>query len=161
VKAPKHNPIELLKRATKLGITPSDYYKFRILFAKGFDAFDAKVYASLESSIGFREIRQSLNPSLFNNPEQMHGDIVLGKNPGGVSCYDSKYASSHLLGIGATGAGKTVFLVFLLLQYLPIASGMWVFDFAKRELRGFKRLASRVKREIVVCRHEESEDKPA
>ncbi len=38
VKAPKQNPVELLKRAAKLGITFSDYYKFRILFAKGFDA---------------------------------------------------------------------------------------------------------------------------
>ncbi len=76
--APKQNPVELLKRAakSKLGITPGDYYKFRILFAKG---FDAKVYASLESSIRFREIRQSLNPSLFNTPEQMHGDIVFGQ----------------------------------------------------------------------------------
>ncbi|MFC1780792.1 VWA domain-containing protein [Planctomycetota bacterium] len=151
MKTPKQNPVELLKRAAKLGITPSDYYKFRILFAKG---FDVKVYAGLESSIGFREIRQSLNPQLFNTPEQMHGDIILGKNDGGVSCYDSKYASSHLLGIGATGAGKTVFLVFLLLQYLPIASGIWIFDFAKRELREFKRLASRVKKEVIVCRHE-------
>jgi hypothetical protein len=151
VKAPKQNPVELLKRAAKLGITPSDYYKFRILFAKG---FDAKVYASLESSIGFREIRQSLNPSMFNTPEQMHGDIILGKNDGGVSCYDSGYAPSHLLGVGATGVGKTVFLVFLLLQYLSIASGIWIFDFVKRELRGFKRLASRAKREVIVCRHE-------
>ncbi len=113
MKAPKQNPVELLKRAAKLGITPSDYYKFRILFAKG---FDAKVYASLESSIRFREIRQSFNPSLFNTPEQMHGDIVLGKNDGDVSRYDSKYAPSHLLGVGATGVGKTVFLVFLLFQ---------------------------------------------
>ncbi|TKJ38327.1 MAG: hypothetical protein CEE38_06100 [Planctomycetes bacterium B3_Pla] len=151
MKAPKENPVELLKRAAKLGITPSDYYKFRILFAKG---FDAKVYASLKSSIGFREFRQSLNPSLFNTPEQMHGDIVLGKNDGDVSRYDSKYAPSHLLGIGATGVGKTVFLVFLLLQYLPIASGLWIFDFVKRELRGIKRLASKINHEAIVCRHE-------
>jgi hypothetical protein len=151
VKAPKQNPVELLKRAAKLGITPSDYYKFRILFAKG---FDAKVYASLESSIGFREIRQILNPQLLNTPEQMHGNIILGKNPGDVSRYDSKYASSHLLGIGATGVGKTVFLVFLLLQYLPIASGMWIFDYVKRELRGFKRLAEKAGYTVIVCRHE-------
>jgi len=151
VKAPKQNPVELLKRAAKLGVTPSDYYKFRILFAKG---FDAKVYASLEYSIGFREIRQSFNPSMFNAPEQMHGDIFLGKNDGDVSRYDSKYAPSHLLGIGATGVGKTVFLVFLLTQYLLIASGMWIFDFVKRELRGIKRLASKINHEVIVCRHE-------
>jgi hypothetical protein len=84
----------------------------------------------------------------------MHGNVILGKNDGGVSCYDSRYAPSHLLGVGATGVGKTVFLVFLLLQYLPIASGLWIFDLVKRELRGFKRLASRAKREVIVCRHE-------
>lgn len=153
MKAPEQNPVELLKRAAKSesGITPSDYYKFRILFAKG---FDAKVYASLESSIRFREIRESLNPRVFSTPEQMHGDIVLGKNDGDVSRYDSKYAPSHLLGVGATGVGKTVFLVFLLMQYLLIASGMWVFDFVKRELRGLKRLASKINHEVIVCRHE-------
>nr|MBC8481271.1 hypothetical protein [Planctomycetota bacterium] len=151
MKAPKQNPVELLKRAAKLGITPSDYYKFRILFAKG---YDARIYAGLESSINFREIRQSLNPSIFDTPEQMHGDIILGKNDGDVSRYDSKYAPSHLLGIGATGVGKTVFLVFLLMQYLLIASGMWIFDFVKRELRGFKRLAEKIGYTVIVCRHE-------
>jgi hypothetical protein len=59
-----------------------------------------------------------------------------------------------LLGVGATGVGKTVFLVFLLLQYLPIASGLWIFDFVKRELRGFKRLAEKIGYHVIVCRHE-------
>jgi len=149
----KQDPTELLRRAVKLhgGITPSEYRRFRILFAKG---GDSRTYAGLESSIAFRELRQDLNQLPFNTPGRMEGDIVLGRNPGGISRYDSRYAPSHLLGIGATGVGKTVFLVFLLLQYLFIAKGMWIFDFVKRELRGFKRLAERLGREVIVCRHE-------
>jgi hypothetical protein len=149
----KQDPTELLRRAVKLhgGITPSEYRRFRILFAKG---GDPRTYAGLESSIAFRELRQDLNQLPFNTPGRMEGDIVLGRNPGGISRYDSRYATSHLLGIGATGVGKTVFLVFLLLQYLFIAKGMWIFDFVKRELRGFKRLAERLGREVIVCRHE-------
>ena len=84
----------------------------------------------------------------------MHGDIILGKNRGGVSCYDSRYASSHFLEIGATGSGKTVSLIFLLLQYLRIVSGLWIFDFVKRELRGFKRLVEKADYSVIVCRHE-------
>ena len=147
------NPIELLKRAVKLpdGISANDYRKFRILFAKD---YDARIYAGLESSIASREFYQELNTNPFKKPGRMEGDIILGRNPRGINRYDSKYATSHLLGIGATGVGKTVFLVFLLLQYLLIASGMWIFDFIKRELRGFKRLAERARRQVIVCRHE-------
>ncbi|MHC4728281.1 MAG: ATP-binding protein [Planctomycetota bacterium] len=153
MKKAKKNPTELLKRAVKVpgGITASDYRKFRILFAKG---NDVRIFANLESSIASREFYQELNTNPFNNPGRMQGNIILGKNLGGVSRYNSRYAPSHLLGIGATGVGKTVFLVFLLLQYLSIAKGMWIFDFIKRELRGFKRLAERAGKPAVVCRHE-------
>ena len=84
----------------------------------------------------------------------MQGDIVLGRYQNIVNHYDSKHAPSHLLGIGATGSGKTVFLVFLLLQYLLIARGIFIFDFVKRELRGFRRLAQKFGCEVIICRHE-------
>ncbi|MCK4783104.1 MAG: hypothetical protein KAV87_05085, partial [Desulfobacteraceae bacterium] len=132
MKDPKQNLFELIKRSAKLGITASDHQKLRILIAKG---YDPKIYASLKSSLDYRELKDSLNTIPFEIPEQMRGDIVLGRNQKGINRYDSKYAPSHLLGIGATGVGKTVFLVFLLLQYLLIAKGMWLFDFVKRELR--------------------------
>ena len=151
MKDPKQNLFDLIKRSAKLGITASDHQKLRILIAKG---YDPKIYASLKSSLDYRELKDSLNTIPFEIPEQMQGDIVLGRNQKGINRYRSKYAPSHLLGIGATGVGKTVFLVFLLLQYLLIAKGMWIFDFVKRELRGFKRLAERVGYPVIVCRHE-------
>ena len=40
------------------------------------------------------------------------------------------------------------------MQYLLIAKGIWLFDFIKRELRGFKRLAEKAGKEVIVCRHE-------
>ncbi len=145
------DPTELLRRAAEIGITGSDYYKLRILFAKG---YDPKIYASLNSSISFRELKQSLNQMPFETPCNMEGNIVLGRNSGGISRYQSHYAPTHLLGIGATGVGKSIFLIFLLLQYLLIAKGIWIFDFVKRELRGFKRLAGRAGYNVIVCRHE-------
>lgn len=153
MKTPRFDPIELLKRAAKLkgGISSRDYNKFQTLFAK---AQDPRVYASLEASLAYHELRESLDNDPFSKPCQMKGDIVLGKNPTGISRYDSAYASSHLLGIGATGVGKTVFLVSLLLQYMFIADGIWIFDFIKEEFRGIKRLAEKIGKKVIVCRHE-------
>jgi hypothetical protein len=144
--------LELLQRAKNVGITLNDFRDFTGLIAKGGDPV---IQARIESKIAFRELAQSLRPSLpFVTPPPMQGDIVLGQNLNGQSRYYSKYASSHLLGIGQTGVGKTVFFVFLLLQYLLIASGIFIFDFVKRELRGFKRLAEKVGKEVIICRHE-------
>ncbi len=148
---PRQKIIELLQRAAKLGITPSDHQKLRILIAKG---YDHKIYSSLKSSLDYRELKNSFNTIPFEIPYQMQGDIVLGRHQNIVNRYDSKHAPSHLLGIGATGSGKTVFLVFLLLQYLLIAKGVWIFDFVKRELRGFRRLAQKAGHEVIICRHE-------
>ncbi len=145
---------ELLKRAAALnnGISPADFRRFRILFARRGNA--PREYFALESSIFFREFKESLQLQPFTTPRPMRGDIILGKHPGGTSRYESKFAPSHLLGIGATGSGKTVMLTFLLLQYLVIASGIWVFDFIKRELRGIRRLAQRMQIPFEVCRYE-------
>lgn len=147
----------LLNRISQLDceLSPWDYKKFQVLIAKGPKGFDPKLYYSLESSITNKEFMQQLNPSPpLAAPPQMTGDIVLGQGVNGLNRYDSKYAPNHLLGIGATGMGKTVFLVFLLLQYLVIAKGIWIFDFIKRELRGIKRLAQKGGFNVIVCRHE-------
>ena len=151
MKNPEYDPTELLKRAAKIGITTSNYHNFRILFAKG---YEPRMHASLNSSISFHELRQALNQIPFKTSERMEGNIILGRNSGGITRYQSHYAPTHLLGVGATGVGKTVFLIFLLLQYLLIATGIWIFDFVKRELRGFKRLAGQVGFDVIVCRHE-------
>ena len=148
---PKQDPIELLKRAAKVGITADNHRLFKILIAHG---DDARIYSQLEASIAQRELREELNSCPFNMPSSMQGDIILGKNGAGTNRYESKYAPSHLLGIGATGVGKTVFLTFLLIQYLPLSKGMWIFDFVKRELRGFRRLAQKTGSNVIVCRHE-------
>jgi hypothetical protein len=150
--ASKANILKLLKRASQVEMSFKDYQDFRVLLAKG---YDQKIYAHLESSITNKEIRQEFRPSLpFKVPPQMRGDIVLGEGTNNLNRYDSKYAPTHLLGIGATGMGKTVFLVFLLLQYLYIAGGIWIWDFIKREMRGVKRLAEKVGFHAIVCRHE-------
>ncbi len=146
---------DLLKRAAQLrgGLTASDFRNFRILFARRGDA--PRQHRTLESSISFREFKESLLLSgPLKSPENMRGDIILGRNPGGQTRYESRYAPNHLLGVGTTGVGKTVMLVFLVLQYLFIASGIWIFDFIKRELRGVKRLAEKAGFQFDVCRYE-------
>ncbi|KKR96379.1 MAG: hypothetical protein UU48_C0032G0003 [Candidatus Uhrbacteria bacterium GW2011_GWF2_41_16] len=147
------DPMEFLKRILPLhgGVTPLDHRDLRILIAHG---FEPKAYARLEGRTSFRELKQSLNLVPFNPPTRMDGDIILGRNTHGINRYHSVNATSHLLGLGATGVGKTVLLIFLLLQYLFIASGMWIFDFIKRELRGFKRLAERLGFSPIICRYE-------
>lgn len=148
----KYDILELLKLATKFkgDISWRNHNRFQTLLAKG---YDPKVYAALERSLAHHDFMESLDSDPFNKPDQMSGDIILGKNSTGISRYKSSYAPSHLLGIGATGVGKTVFLVFLILQYLLIASGIWVFDFVKREFRGLKRLAENIGKKFIVCRH--------
>lgn len=146
------NIISLLLKAKDVGIKSGDYHDLRYLIAKG---NDPKEYARLKSRFERRKLVKDLMPrKIFNNPHQMQGDIILGKSPEGINRYHSKYAPYHMLTVGATGSGKTVFLIFLLIQYLMIANGIWLFDFIKRELRGFKRLAEKVGKEVIVCRHE-------
>ena len=144
--------ISLIRNAKEAGIRYGDYNDLRYLIAKG---FDPKEYARLDSRFERRKIINSFLPEqFFNNPQNAKGDIELGQSPEGTNRYDSKYAPYHLLAVGATGSGKTVFLIYLLMQYLLIAKGIWLFDFIKRELRGFKRLAEKVGKEVLVCRHE-------
>lgn len=142
---------KLLKRALKTGISLWDYQKFIILSSRG---YEPGIYTSLESSIALKELRASIRTNPFDIPPYMAGDIILGRGPKGINRYYSRYAPTHLLGVGATGSGKTVYLIFVLLQYLLITKGIWIFDFVKRRLRGFRRLAQRVGREVIVCRHE-------
>lgn len=161
-------PTEFMERLLNLpdGITPADYYDLRILIAHG---FEPKAYARLEGRTAFRELRQRFNFVPFNRPRRMEGDIIFGLlekiphrpqdiaqaiNSGKASRFNSDNATTHLLGLGQSGVGKTVLLVGLLLQYLAIAIGIWIFDFIKRELRGFKRLAEQLLFSPIVCRSE-------
>ena len=61
----RSDPFELLKRAVKAGMTPADYYKFRILFARG---YEPRVFASLNRSIALRELRETLKSNPFKDP---------------------------------------------------------------------------------------------
>jgi len=147
------NPMEFVERIVPLpgGITTADYRDLRILIAHG---FEPKAHARLEGRTSFKELKQRINLVPFDPTGQMEGDIILGRNAQGISRYHSDNAPRHLLGLGMTGAGKTVFMVSLLLQYLFIAAGIWIFDFVKRELRGFKRLAEQLGFSPIVCRSE-------
>jgi hypothetical protein len=133
------------------GFTRADYEDIAIISSRG---FEPRALGRLKSRTQRRELAEVFFKKAFRTPGSMRGNIVMGRNDGGKTCYDSKYSPMHLCGIGQSGSGKTVFLVSLLVCYLTIAGGIWLFDFCKRSLRGFLRIAEKAGRKAVVCRHE-------
>lgn len=145
--------IDLVQRIRQLpgGITPADFGDLTIITARG---FEPRAFGRLKARTERRELRESLIDHTFADPAPMQGNIIMGSNATGITRYDSRYSPMHLCGIGSTGSGKTVFLIFLLISYLLVAQGLWLFDFAKRSLRGFLRIAAQYGRKAIVCRHE-------
>jgi hypothetical protein len=145
--------LQLLSRMSKLpgGMSFNDYNDLRILFARD---FQPELYTKLLHRVSFREYCHSLKAIPLNTPPQMAGNIILGRNASGTSRMHSDDATTHLLGIGSTGSGKSVFLDFLILQFLDFIEGLFLFDFVKREMRGIKRQAERLGHKVHICRHE-------
>lgn len=149
-------PVEVMQMIERIrqlpdGFTKADSEDIAIILARG---FEPRAFGRLKARTERRELSEMFFKKIFRSPSLMKGDIVLGRNDNGVTCYDPKYSSMHLCGIGATGSGKTVFLVSLLICYLRVAQGIWLFDFCKRSLRGFLRIADKFGRKAIVCRHE-------
>ena len=134
--------IDLIRRIKLLpgGITPADFADLTFIIARG---FEPRAFGRLKARTERRELEESLIDHTFADPSPMQGDIIMGRNATGVTRYDSRYSPMHLCGIGSTGSGKTVFLISVLICYLLIARGIWLFDFAKRSLRGFLRIAEK------------------
>jgi len=79
------------------------------------------------------QINSSLH--LFDEPDDTKGQILLGHTLNGheVRMNTSEFCA-HLLMVAGSGSGKSVTLLNLLNQFIPLVPS-WGFDFFKRELR--------------------------
>jgi hypothetical protein len=59
---------------------------------------------------------------------------------------------THVLGYGATGAGKTTFIIMLVLQLVALLKALWLTDMHKREFRHLREPFKRLNRDLVVVR---------
>ncbi|TWU21318.1 ATP-binding protein [Bythopirellula polymerisocia] len=107
-------------------------------------------YGILQSRVLKDRIRQLLGPP-FRNPGATRGNLVLGQDfeENAIRC-PAQYFNEHALTVATTGSGKTTRSRFHILQMACLLSGLWCFDFRKREYAILKPYLERVGVELIV-----------
>ena len=95
------------------------------------------------------EKMQRNNP--FMEAKLPKGDYVIGLDSGGNKLFSSiQYINTHCLTVAGSGAGKTTYSRFKLLQIAPKVRGLWLFDMQKKEFRILKSYLKRLGIELII-----------
>ncbi len=97
----------------------------------------------------FRQARYGRNP--FRIPKLPAGDYVIGLDANGNELRSNiQYLNAHSLMIAGSGAGKTMFARYKVLQIAGHVEGMFLFDLRKREFAILRPLLTRLGIDLAI-----------
>ncbi len=89
----------------------------------------------------------------FRTPKLATGDYVIGLDTDGKElCSAIQYLNAHSLTVAGSGAGKTMFARYKVLQVAGHVEGMFLFDLRKREFAILKPLLERLGIDLTILR---------
>ena len=113
---------------------------------------DADIAGIFESRVSKHKLKQAFGGYCpFKTPRLTEGDYVFGLDEEGRELHSRiQFLNAHSLMVAGSGAGKTTFSRFLILQIAVQIAGMFLFDLRKREFAILRPHLKRVGVDLTV-----------
>ena len=112
------------------------------------DDFIARMF---ERRVSHHQFQQAFYGIPFKTPKLMKGDYVIGLDLQQKELYSFiQFLNAHSFMVAGSGAGKTTYSYFKILQIAPRVNGMWLWDLRKREFRVLRKYLARLGIDLII-----------
>lgn len=115
---------------------------------------DATIAGMFDRRVSKHKFKQAFHGAVpFRSPKLSTGDYVIGLDDKGNELLSFiQFLMAHLLIVAGSGAGKTMFAMYMVLQIVGHVEGMFLFDLAKSEFPILQPLLSQLGIDLVILR---------
>ena len=112
---------------------------------------DDRIEQMIKHRVSKHQLAQAMSGTPFRSPKLTDGDLVFGLDThSGRLLTWTQYLNAHSLMAAGSGAGKTTYLYFKILQSATRVKGMWLWDLRKREFRILRPYLARLGIDLIV-----------
>lgn len=112
---------------------------------------DNQIIQMITGRTSKHHLAQAMSGMPFLPPKLTQGDFVLGLDTQGRKLRAwIQYLNAHNLTVAGSGAGKTIYLYFKILQIALRIKGMWLWDLRKREFRILRPYLARLGLDLII-----------
>lgn len=113
---------------------------------------DDDIAMMFERRVSNHKLKQAFSDFMnFQTPKLTKGNFVIGFDDNGKELRSYiQFLNAHSLTVAGSGAGKTTFSYFKILQVANQVPGMWLFDLRKREFGVLKSYLAKLRIDLII-----------